>query len=158
MEELINQVASKSGISEAQARDAVNTVLGFLKDTLPEPIAGQLDNVVAGGGGVAGSLGDIAGEDGDHAGAFLMRRDHDVVGLVLGHVELTLQHHDDELTRRVVVVEQDDLVQPRPLDLRLDLGTRGDDRIAHRRKCSGFMRNARPLRPESHLSLTIGPA
>jgi len=61
MEELINQVASKTGISEAQARDAVNTVLGFLKDRLPEPIAGQLDNVVAGGGGVAGSLGDIAG-------------------------------------------------------------------------------------------------
>ena len=61
MEELINQVASKTGISEAQAREAVNTVLGFLKDRLPEPIAGQLDNVVAGGGGVAGSLGDIAG-------------------------------------------------------------------------------------------------
>ena len=61
MEELINQVASKTGISEAQARDAVNTVLGFLKDRLPEPIAGQLDNVVGGGGGVAGSLGDIAG-------------------------------------------------------------------------------------------------
>ena len=61
MEELINQVASKTGISEAQARDAVNTVLGFLKDRLPEPLAGQLDNVVAGGGGVAGSLGDIAG-------------------------------------------------------------------------------------------------
>jgi hypothetical protein len=61
MEELINQVASKTGISEAQARDAVTTVLGFLKDRLPEPIAAQLDNVVAGGGGVAGSLGDIAG-------------------------------------------------------------------------------------------------
>ena len=61
MEELINQVVSKTGISEAQARDAVTTVLGFLKDRLPEPIAGQLDNVVAGGGGVAGSLGDIAG-------------------------------------------------------------------------------------------------
>jgi hypothetical protein len=61
MEELINQVASKTGISEAQARDAVTTVLGFLKDRLPEPLAGQLDNVVAGGGGVAGSLGDIAG-------------------------------------------------------------------------------------------------
>ncbi|MEP6718183.1 MAG: hypothetical protein ABJB21_03525 [bacterium] len=64
MEELINQVASKTGISEAQARDAVTTVLGFLKDRLPEPIAGQLDNVVAGGGGVAGSLGDIAGKVG----------------------------------------------------------------------------------------------
>ncbi len=65
MEELINQVASKTGISEAQARDAVTTVLGFLKDRLPEPLAGQLDNVVAGGGGVAGSLDDIAGKVGN---------------------------------------------------------------------------------------------
>jgi hypothetical protein len=64
MEELINQVASKTGISEAQARDAVTTVLGFLKDRLPEPLAGQLDNVVEGGGGVAGSLGDIASKVG----------------------------------------------------------------------------------------------
>ena len=69
MEELIKQVSSKAGISEAQARDAVKTVLGFLKDRLPEPLAGQVDNVVAGGGGVAGgvadSLGDIAGKVGD---------------------------------------------------------------------------------------------
>ena len=65
MEELIKQVSSRSGISEAQARDAVNTVLGFLKDRLPEPLADQVDNVVAGGGGVVGSLGDIAGKVGD---------------------------------------------------------------------------------------------
>ena len=65
MEELIKQVSSKSGISEAQAREAVNTVLGFLKDRLPEPLAGQVENVVAGGGGVVGSLGDIAGKVGD---------------------------------------------------------------------------------------------
>ncbi|MGI8836734.1 MAG: hypothetical protein ACR2H4_08875 [Pyrinomonadaceae bacterium] len=64
MEELIKQVATKAGISEAQARDAVTTVLGFLKDRLPQPLAGQLDNVVAGGGGIAGSLGDIAGKVG----------------------------------------------------------------------------------------------
>ncbi|HEX3280656.1 MAG TPA: hypothetical protein VHR36_05445 [Pyrinomonadaceae bacterium] len=65
MEELIKQVSAKTGISEEQARGAVTTVLGFLKDRLPEPIAGQLDNVVAGGGGVAGGLGDIAGKVGD---------------------------------------------------------------------------------------------
>jgi len=65
MEELIKQVSAKAGISEEQARGAVNTVLGFLKDRLPEPIAGQLDNVVAGGGGLAGGLGDIAGKVGD---------------------------------------------------------------------------------------------
>ena len=38
----------KVGISAEQAEQAVNTVLGFLKDKLPEPIAGQLDNVVGG--------------------------------------------------------------------------------------------------------------
>ena len=65
MEELIKQVAAKAGISEAQARDAVNTVLGFLKDRLPEPLAGQLNNVVAGGAGVAGTLDDIAGRVGN---------------------------------------------------------------------------------------------
>jgi hypothetical protein len=64
MEELIKQVSAKAGISEEQARGAVTTVLGFLKDRLPEPIAGQLDNVVAGGGGLAGGLGDIAGKVG----------------------------------------------------------------------------------------------
>lgn len=62
MEELINQVATRTGISEEQARQAVETVLGFLKDKLPAPIAGQLDNVVSGGGtGVGGGLADIAG-------------------------------------------------------------------------------------------------
>lgn len=64
MEELIKQVTAKTGISEEQARGAVTTVLGFLKDRLPEPIAGQLDNVVAGGGDVAGGLGDIASKVG----------------------------------------------------------------------------------------------
>jgi len=64
MEELLKQVSAKAGISEEQARGAVTTVLGFLKDRLPEPIAGQLDNVVAGGGGLAGGLGDIAGKVG----------------------------------------------------------------------------------------------
>jgi hypothetical protein len=64
MEELIKQVSAKAGISEEQARGAVTTVLGFLKDRLPEPIAGQLDNVVAGGGGLAGGLGDIVGKVG----------------------------------------------------------------------------------------------
>lgn len=64
MEELVKQVASKTGISEDQARSAVTTVLGFLKDRLPEPIAGQLDNVVSGGGAAAGGLGDIASKVG----------------------------------------------------------------------------------------------
>jgi hypothetical protein len=64
MEELVKQVAAKTGISEEQARGAVTTVLGFLKDRLPAPIAGQLDNVVATGGGAAATLGDMASKVG----------------------------------------------------------------------------------------------
>jgi hypothetical protein len=65
MEELIKQVTAKTGISEDQARSAVTTVLGFLKDKLPAPIAGQLDNVVGGGGsGATGTAADIASKVG----------------------------------------------------------------------------------------------
>jgi hypothetical protein len=64
MDELIKQVSAKTGISEDQARTAVTTVLGFLKTRLPEPIASQIDNVVGGGEGAAGSLGGIASKVG----------------------------------------------------------------------------------------------
>ncbi len=63
MEELIKQVTAKTGISEDQARSAVTTVLGFLKEKLPAPIAGQIDNVI-GGGGASGTAGDIASKVG----------------------------------------------------------------------------------------------
>lgn len=62
MDELVKQVAAKTGISEENARTAVNTVIGFLKDKLPAPIAAQIDNVIGGGGessGAAGSLGSL---------------------------------------------------------------------------------------------------
>lgn len=58
MDELVKTVADKVGISEAQAKQAVETVLGFLKDKLPEPIAGQLDAALEGD---LSGLGDLAG-------------------------------------------------------------------------------------------------
>jgi len=61
MEELIKQVTERTGISEAQAQTAVETVLGFLKNRLPEPLAGQLDGFVGGASGAAGGLADTAG-------------------------------------------------------------------------------------------------
>lgn len=67
MEELVKQVSSRTGISEDQARTAVTTVLGFLKDKLPAPIAGQIDNIIGGsnaGGEGGGGLGDIASKVG----------------------------------------------------------------------------------------------
>ncbi|HKP39022.1 MAG TPA: hypothetical protein VJT71_19345 [Pyrinomonadaceae bacterium] len=65
MDELIKQVTAKAGISEDQARTAINTVTGFLKDKLPAPIGSQIDNLVSGvGGGVGDAVGDIASKVG----------------------------------------------------------------------------------------------
>ena len=65
MEELIKQVTAKAGISEDQARTAVSTVLDFVKQRLPAPIAGQIENAMSGeGGGIGGTLGDLASKAG----------------------------------------------------------------------------------------------
>ena len=46
MDELIALVQEKTGLSKAQATQAVKTVVDFLKKKLPAPIAGQLDNLL----------------------------------------------------------------------------------------------------------------
>ncbi|MEJ2208978.1 MAG: hypothetical protein P8129_08085 [Anaerolineae bacterium] len=58
MDELIKLVSQKVGIPEAQARQAVEVVAGYLKKNLPQPIAAQVDAALKGD---AGDLGDIAG-------------------------------------------------------------------------------------------------
>ncbi|MCA1557206.1 MAG: DUF2267 domain-containing protein [Acidobacteria bacterium] len=55
MDELIKQVTERSGISESQARTAVETVVGFLKERLPSPIAGHVDSVINSQAGNVGS-------------------------------------------------------------------------------------------------------
>jgi len=60
MDELIKRITEKTGISDDQARSAISTVSGFLKEKLPAPIAGQIDNVLSGTGGMTDKLGDIA--------------------------------------------------------------------------------------------------
>lgn len=63
MDELVNQVAQRTGLAPDKARTAVDTVLGFLKTRLPGPIASQLDGALSGqggGGGLAGGLGGAA--------------------------------------------------------------------------------------------------
>jgi uncharacterized protein (DUF2267 family) len=62
MDELVNMVASKAGISQEQARQAVGVVIDFIKDRLPAPIAGQVDAVIQGGQGGLGGLGSILGK------------------------------------------------------------------------------------------------
>ena len=57
MNDIINQVAQKAGINPDQARTAVETVVGFIKDKLPAPLASQVEGLLAGSGDGA-SLGD----------------------------------------------------------------------------------------------------
>ncbi len=54
MEQLIALVSEKTGLDAEKAKQAVETVLGFLKDKLPEPIAGQVESLISGEG--AGDL------------------------------------------------------------------------------------------------------
>lgn len=46
MEKLITLVKEKTGITAEQATSAVETVLKFLKDKLPGPVGGQIDNAL----------------------------------------------------------------------------------------------------------------
>ena len=56
MEELIKMVTSKVGISEAQAKSAVETVMSFLKDKMPGGIGGQVESFIKGGGSSGGDM------------------------------------------------------------------------------------------------------
>jgi len=64
VDELVKRITEKTGISEDQARSAINTVSAFLKEKLPAPIAGQVDNVLSGAGGMTDKLGDAASKIG----------------------------------------------------------------------------------------------
>ncbi|MEO6577643.1 MAG: DUF2267 domain-containing protein [Candidatus Limnocylindria bacterium] len=62
MDQLVRMVSERAGIDEGAAKTAVDTVLGFLKDKLPDPIAGQLDKAAKGEKVDAGSaLGGLFG-------------------------------------------------------------------------------------------------
>lgn len=63
MDELIKMVSKKAGISEKQARQAVTTVMEFLDDKLPGPLAQQITSVMKGGS--MGSLDDLTKSLGD---------------------------------------------------------------------------------------------
>ena len=67
MQEIVKLVSDKTGLPEAQAKLAVDTVISFLKAKLPAPLASQLDGVIAGGGmpdlgGLASGLGGLLGK------------------------------------------------------------------------------------------------
>ena len=56
MDELINIVVQKTGISQEDAQKAVQVIVDTLKSRLPAPIAAHIDTFLAGGlsGGVSG--------------------------------------------------------------------------------------------------------
>ena len=63
MEELTQLVAGKTGLSEEMSKVAVDTVIDYLKEKLPNPVGAQLDALLDGGdvsslmGGLGGLLG-----------------------------------------------------------------------------------------------------
>ncbi|MGH2446819.1 MAG: DUF2267 domain-containing protein [Candidatus Limnocylindria bacterium] len=61
MDQLIRMVQDKANIDEGQAKSAIDTVVGFLKEKLPDPIAGQIDGVISGSGEGSGSPMDKVG-------------------------------------------------------------------------------------------------
>jgi len=63
MDELINLVVKKTGLSQDDARKAVEVVVNALKSNLPGPIASQLDSFLS--GGLSGGMNTLAGEAGD---------------------------------------------------------------------------------------------
>jgi uncharacterized protein (DUF2267 family) len=66
MEELVKLVATKVGISEEQARQAVELVLGYMKDKMPESLSGQVEAALEGDlGGLEDLVSGLGGLFGD---------------------------------------------------------------------------------------------
>jgi uncharacterized protein (DUF2267 family) len=65
VEDIIKLVTKKAGISPDQAKSAVQTVLKFLKDKLPGPVADQVEGVLSGKSSaqdVTGTIGGLLGK------------------------------------------------------------------------------------------------
>ncbi|HEY8608958.1 MAG TPA: hypothetical protein VIM12_17730 [Noviherbaspirillum sp.] len=65
MNELVQRLIERTGLPEDKAMRAVETMSGFLKERLPEPVAAQVDGVLGGGeggqgGGMLGNAGGMA--------------------------------------------------------------------------------------------------
>lgn len=55
MDELIKEVAKKTGLSEEKSKEVVQVVLDYIKAKLPAPVAAQVDAFLAGGGTISGA-------------------------------------------------------------------------------------------------------
>jgi hypothetical protein len=63
MDEMVKQVAARTGLPEDKALAAARAAVDFLDDKLPPPVGGSLKSMLAGqGDGGIGGLGDAAGK------------------------------------------------------------------------------------------------
>ena len=60
MNELVQLVQQKTGLSQDMAQKVVDTIAGYLKTKLPEPMASGLDSLLGGSAGTAAAAGDAA--------------------------------------------------------------------------------------------------
>jgi hypothetical protein len=68
MDQVVRMIQDRAGINAEQARTAASTVVGFLKDKLPPPIASQVDGVLNDGDGGSSPMdqvGDMLGKRGE---------------------------------------------------------------------------------------------
>jgi hypothetical protein len=61
MNELVQLVQQKTGLSQEMSQKAVDTVVGYLKAKLPAPMASGLDQVMGGGTGDAAAAASTEG-------------------------------------------------------------------------------------------------
>jgi hypothetical protein len=60
MDELVQQIAARTGIPQEKAAQAAQTAIEFLDGRLPPPVGGNLKRLTGEGGGAG--LGDVAGK------------------------------------------------------------------------------------------------
>jgi len=79
MNELIQQITSRTGLSPDQAQGAAETVIHFLKERLPAPLASHLDGLLG-----SNSEGTTEGEAPAEGGGLLGNLTHGLGGLLGG--------------------------------------------------------------------------
>ena len=60
MDELVQKLGQKTGLSPDKAREVVNVIVSHLREKLPAPLASGLDSYLSGGSTEGGSLADKA--------------------------------------------------------------------------------------------------
>ena len=64
IDDIVKRVTERTGLSQEHAKASVDTVLSFLKERLPAPLASSLDSAISGqaaGGGALSGLGSLFG-------------------------------------------------------------------------------------------------